>query len=328
MGKKHGKGNGKGNLRREGQKAKEALRNGATVTNPALAPTSVALAVVEKPPATVAASASVAVKTPPATTTSVPIIRAGAPAYDEYFRLVATMAISSIPCSLKGGLNGTENGIWLWSQGFIPGPAAILNFQEGMAQLIEATPDIKRIIDVPSSFMKPDQLVELVREKLPANIRHELVTLSDWANLIEEVKGHEPTPYHLTVAQYLRYENRIPTIPLCMIMPKFQFQQNPKGPWFKARFAVCLEPIEGVADEVTVWTANPDNLPDVPKNGSRISLTKLKGNGPVQKILNTVGGLPNGMEENFFRRYAPNTPRPRPHLQYQPQQRQVAATNK
>ncbi len=278
-----------GNQRKhkKARETKEALKNGAgTVTGPALAstsvavkeplaqaPTSVALAVVEKSPAIVTAPIAVAAKTPPAPTPA--MTKAGVREYNDFFGLFA---------------KSVRERKTFRPLGFIPGPAVLVGFQEGGdIQIVAATPDVATgLKTIPTPWMKWEELPEKIRK-----------ALEEWKTGVDGI-GYEPSPYNFGFARGL-LEGRIPPKFLAMTMPHFRYRPGD----LELPFGVVLTPTEG---GMKVKIFNPRNIPDVPKDDTVMTFDELKNSrGPIQKLLRTWAL----MEGNFLGRYdREGNPRP------------------
>jgi len=173
------------------------------------------------------------------------------------------------------------------SLGYIPGPAIILEFREGgEIRVLAATSDVaQKIGTIPTNWMS--------WEDLPKKIQ---LALAEHKSVVDGL-SYEPSPYNLGLAKKL-LEEKAPSKYLSMTMIRFRYRPgDPEKP-----FGVVLLPITegGVLAKLKVKTYNPGKIPDVPQNGTLMSLAELKdGRGPVQKTLRTWAL----MEENYFYRY-------------------------
>lgn len=171
--------------------------------------------------------------------------------------------------------------------GFIPGPAVILEFREGgEVRILAATSDVARgFKEIPTPWMKWEALPEKIRK-----------ALAKWRELVEGL-GYEPSPYNLGLARAL-LEGHAPAKYLAMTMLHFRYRPgDPELP-----VGVALLPVEvgGILEGLKVKTYNPKGIPDMPADGTILTLDELKnGRGPVQKLLRTEAL----MEGNFLSRY-------------------------
>lgn len=214
--------------------------------------------------------------------TTVITTKAGRQDYNEFFKLFHIKVKSAVACySLKEALAGTKGGIYFLPLGFIPGPAILLQFKEGKVQVIEGTNDIKKGMEIPSSWQKA--------ESLPAKIQD---VLNEWKNIIEEL-GHEPSPWNFPLAQQI-LGRKLPKYHLSMMMPHFRYRPgDPELP-----LGVMLTP-EG-EDLKLLHVYNPGGIPDVPTVNTILTFDKLKNEkGPIQKLLRTWAL----MEGNYSSRY-------------------------
>ena len=197
------------------------------------------------------------------------------------------------------------------SLGFIPGPAVILDFREGgEARIFAATSDVARgFKEIPTPWMKWEALPEKIRQVLAAQ------------KAVVDGLGYEPSPYNLGLAKAL-LDGRPPAKYLAAVMPRFRYRPgDPELP-----LGVALLPVleGGELKGLKVKTYNPKKIPDVPADGTILSLAVLKdGRGPVQKLLRTWAL----MEENYLGRYdrdgnrrqSQSQSQPRPANQQRPQ---------
>jgi len=174
------------------------------------------------------------------------------------------------------------------SLGYIPGPAGIFEFREGgEVRVYATTSDVARIFknNVPTPWMKWEALPEKIRK-----------ALGEWKACVDGI-GYEPSPFNLGLARGL-LEGRVPTKYLAMAMPHFRYRQGDQ----ELPFSVALLPVMvgGEVQGLKVKIFNPRKIPDMPADGTILTLDELKnGRGPVQKLLRTCAL----MEDNFLSRY-------------------------
>jgi len=212
--------------------------------------------------------------------------------------LVAVAAANSTEAMTKAGVREYNDFFGLYAKsvrekkpfrplGFIPGPAILLEFREGgETQVLAATPDVAQGFEqVPTPWMKWEALPEKIRQALAA-----------WKAYVDGL-GYEPSPYNLGLARGL-LEGKVPTKYLAMVMPRFRYRpDDPEKP-----LAVALLPVMvgGELQGLKVKIYNPKGIPDVPADGTILTLDELKnGRGPVQKLLRTW----TLMENNYLGRY-------------------------
>ncbi|MBA4395384.1 MAG: hypothetical protein C0407_17685 [Desulfobacca sp.] len=213
--------------------------------------------------------------------------RAGKPQYDQFFQLYATFVRSTVRCSLADGIAGKESGVYFLPLGFIPGPAALLHFKDGWVRIVEATPDVKKGLAVPTPWVPvtPDSARS---ENLPVQIWE---ALAEWQALLEGL-GHEPSPWAGGYASRV-LEGQTPQY-LAMAMPRFRYRQgDPEVP-----FGTVLVPEKGGMK--VEKTFNPSGIQGVPAEGTIVAHEVLRDEqGPIQKFLRTWAL----MESNFLGRY-------------------------
>lgn len=219
-----------------------------------------------------------------------PATRAGTREYNEFFSLYSKVVGSaSLRCqSLLQALDGKAEGLYFLPLGFIPGPAALLEFKGGKFSVVDATPDVRAALDVPTPWVP---VTGQEKESVPGTIWY---TLRVRSGLIEELRS-EPSPWNMGLARRL-LEGEVPSRFLTMVMPRFRYRHGDA----EEPFGVALVPSE---DEDTVKVSrihNPGDIPNVPEVGAVLTLDELKdGQGPVQKLLKTWAL----MESNYSGRY-------------------------
>lgn len=199
-----------------------------------------------------------------------PMTVAGKAEYDAFFGLYA-----------ESVRQGKEAGFR--PLGFIPGPAIILDSRgDGKVQISAATPDVaKGLKKLPSPWISWGQLPKEIRQ-----------ALEEWQSVKLGI-GYAPSPYNFGLARNL-LAGKAPTKYLAMMMPHFRYRPgDPELP-----FGVILTP---AADQkMRVKTYNPQGIPDVPPEGTIMTLAELKeGRGPIQKLLRTWAL----MEGNYLARF-------------------------
>lgn len=194
---------------------------------------------------------------------------AGQTKYDRYFGLFA-----------RAVREGKTNGFR--SLGFIPGPAAVLEFEANKVRVVGATPEEVQLLGtVPTSWMTWEEVPDQIRKPLEAY------------QLAVATLDHHPSPYHKGSAKRLLAGN-LPPQHLTMLMGNFRYKAgDPERP-----FGVVLVPTEnGVR---VAKTYNPGNVAEVPAEGTILTLDQIKnGFGAIQKLLRTWAL----MEENYTMRY-------------------------
>ncbi|MBA4395183.1 MAG: hypothetical protein C0407_16660 [Desulfobacca sp.] len=210
--------------------------------------------------------------------------RAGTQDYDESCRLRAILARSTIRCSsIVAGLKAEQDGIYVAALGFIPGTDVLLQFQKGRIKVVDATSRIKEGMKVPTEWMKVAELPERIQQ-----------ALEEWKACIEAL-GYEPSPWNLGFAQRVLRGDEPPQY-LAVVMPRFRYRSGDR----EKPFGVVLVPGEHEDEMEVERVYNPQDIPNVPAEGTVLTLEELKGGeGPVQK-LNRTWAL---MESNFLARY-------------------------
>lgn len=232
---------------------------------------------------TAVANREISLSEPAGTNHATITTKAGKLEYDSFFRVFSLMVKSANRCSsLAKALAGQAGGIYFLPLGFIPGPAILLSFDWGKVQIMEATPDVKERMKIPTPWQKV--------EKLPAKIQE---ALKERRALVKDL-GYEPSPWNMKLAQRV-LEGRLPARYLAMAMAQFRYRPgDPERP-----LGVVLIPVENGGMEV-LRVYNPSRIPDVPTAGTVLTFAELKDNqGPIQKILRTWAL----MESNYHGRY-------------------------
>lgn len=199
-----------------------------------------------------------------------PLTGAGPQEYGEFFSLYSVVAGSTSRCSsLLAGLAGKEGGMYFLPLGFIPGPACILRFRGGQVRVTSATPDVKSGMEIPTDWMKLEELPEKIRQ-----------SLETWQALVQGL-GREPSPWNLGIASDL-LQGQVPRRYLAMGFPAFQWEGREQA------FGLVLVLTEE-EDELKIERVyNPANLP-APTEGAVLLVEELMewGQTPLAKLLRT-----------------------------------------
>lgn len=204
--------------------------------------------------------------------------RAGKREYDNFFYLYALGVRLHEWVTLPAAKIG-NSGYYFLSLGFVPGSAVLLQWKNGKVSIMDATPDMSKEIEVPTGLMTAEELPERISQALKE--RGDLVTCL----------GCELSPWNGEFAHRMLEGN--PPKYLAMGMTSFNYEGT------KAPFGVILMP-NPKGDGMTVFrTWNPENISDVPVEGSVLSFESFSKDGPVQKLVRTWAL----MENNFSSRH-------------------------